>query len=31
LPLLAQHGTDLASRMYEHVRLDCPDHQMVVI
>jgi bacillithiol biosynthesis cysteine-adding enzyme BshC len=31
LPLLAQHGLDLASRMYEHVQLECPDHQLVTI
>ena len=31
LPLLAQHGLDLPSQMYEHVRLDCPDHQLVTI
>jgi bacillithiol biosynthesis cysteine-adding enzyme BshC len=31
LPLLAQHGPDLASRMYEHVELDCPDHQLVTV
>jgi bacillithiol biosynthesis cysteine-adding enzyme BshC len=31
LPLLAQHGPDLASQMYHHVQLDCPDHQLVVV
>ena len=31
LPLLAEHGLDLASRLYEHVQLDCPDHQLVVV
>ena len=31
LPLLAQHGPDLAARMYEHVQLDCPDHQLVTV
>ena len=31
LPLLAEHGPDFASRMYEHVQLDCPDHQMVTV
>jgi len=31
LPLLAEYGPDLASRMYEHVQLDCPDHQVVTV
>jgi bacillithiol biosynthesis cysteine-adding enzyme BshC len=31
LPLLAEHGPDLASRIYEHVQLDCPDHQLVTV
>ena len=31
LPLLAQHGPDFATRMYEHVELDCPDHQLVTV
>ncbi len=31
LPLLAEHGPDFASRMYEYVQLDCPDHQMVTV
>lgn len=31
LPLLAEHGMDLASRMYDHVQLDCPDHQLVTV
>jgi len=31
LPLLAQHGLDFATRMYEHVQLDCPDHQLVTV
>ncbi len=31
LPLLAEHGPDFASRMYGHVQLDCPDHQMVTV
>lgn len=31
LPLLAEHGPDFASRMYPHVQLDCPDHQLVTV
>ncbi len=31
LPFVAKHGFDLASRLYDNVRLDCPDHQAVVI
>ena len=31
LPLLAEHGPDFATRMYEHVQLDCPDHQLVTV
>ena len=31
LPFLAKHGLDLASRLYDNVRLDCPDHQTVVV
>jgi bacillithiol biosynthesis cysteine-adding enzyme BshC len=31
LPLAAQHGPDFPARIYEHVQLDCPDHQMVVV
>jgi len=31
LPLLAQHGLDLPARMYEHVNLSCPDHQLVTV
>lgn len=30
LPFLAKHGLELIDRLYEHVRLDCPDHQLVV-
>lgn len=30
IPLIAQHGFDLIDRLYEHVRLDCPDHQLLV-
>lgn len=29
LPFLARHGLDLAGQLYEAVRLDCPDHQLV--
>lgn len=31
LPFLAKHGLDLASRLYETVQLDCPDHRVVVL
>jgi bacillithiol biosynthesis cysteine-adding enzyme BshC len=31
LPLLAEHGLDLPARIYDHVQLDCPDHQLVTI
>jgi bacillithiol biosynthesis cysteine-adding enzyme BshC len=31
LPFLAKHGLDLASRLYQTVQLDCPDHRVVVI
>ena len=31
LPLLAKHGPDLVSQIYEHVQLACPDHQLVTI
>jgi bacillithiol synthase len=31
LPFLAKHGFDLIDTIYENVRLDCPDHQMLVI
>lgn len=31
LPFLAKHGLDLASRLYETVQLDCPDHRIVVL
>jgi bacillithiol biosynthesis cysteine-adding enzyme BshC len=31
LPLLAQHGLDLADRVYEAVELDCPDHRLMVV
>jgi bacillithiol biosynthesis cysteine-adding enzyme BshC len=29
LPFLARHGLDLPERLYEAVRLDCPEHQLV--
>jgi bacillithiol biosynthesis cysteine-adding enzyme BshC len=31
LPFLAKHGLDLIDTLYEHVRLDCPDHQVLVV
>ncbi len=32
LPFLAQHGvTDLMDTLYDHLRLDCPDHQVLVV
>jgi bacillithiol biosynthesis cysteine-adding enzyme BshC len=31
LPFLAQHGLDLADRLYEVVQVDCPDHRVVTI
>jgi len=32
LPFLAQHGvSDLIDTLYQHVRLECPDHQVLVI
>ncbi|SRR5581483_4569377 len=31
LPFFARHGLDLAERLYENVRLDCPDHQLLVL
>jgi bacillithiol biosynthesis cysteine-adding enzyme BshC len=31
LPFVAKHGFDLVSRLYDNVRLDCPDHQTMVI
>jgi uncharacterized protein YllA (UPF0747 family) len=30
LPFLAQHGMPLIDTLYEHVRLDCPDHKVLV-
>jgi bacillithiol biosynthesis cysteine-adding enzyme BshC len=31
IPMIARHGTDLPERLYEAVRLDCPDHQVVTL
>ncbi len=31
LPFLAKHGLNLIDDIYEHVRLDCPDHQVLVL
>lgn len=31
LPFLAAHGEDLIPRLLDHVRLDCPDHQVLVL
>ncbi len=31
LPFLARHGFDLVDRLYESVRLDCPDHILLSI
>jgi bacillithiol biosynthesis cysteine-adding enzyme BshC len=32
LPFLARHGVrDLMDTLYEHVQLDCPDHQVLVV
>jgi len=31
LPFLAQHGMDLIERVYEHVEVGCPDHQVLPI
>jgi bacillithiol synthase len=31
LPFLAQHGFELIDTIYDNVRLDCPDHQLLVI
>jgi bacillithiol synthase len=32
LPFLARHGvTDLMDTLYEHLRLECPDHQVLVV
>ena len=32
LPFLAKHGVDdLMDTLYDHVRLECPDHQVLVV
>jgi bacillithiol biosynthesis cysteine-adding enzyme BshC len=32
LPFLAEHGvTELMETLYQHVRLECPDHQVLVV
>jgi bacillithiol synthase len=32
LPFLARHGVDdLMDKLYEHVRLECPDHQVLAV
>jgi bacillithiol synthase len=31
LPFLAEHGLDLIERVYEHVEVGCPDHQVLPI
>jgi bacillithiol biosynthesis cysteine-adding enzyme BshC len=31
IPFVARHGLDLIDHLYENVRLDCPDHQLLVI
>jgi bacillithiol biosynthesis cysteine-adding enzyme BshC len=32
LPFLARHGVgDLMDRLYEHLKLECPDHQILVV
>jgi len=31
LPFLAEHGMDVTDRLYEVVRMDCPDHRVVTI
>ena len=31
LPFLARHGLGLIDHIYENVRLDCPEHQLLVI
>ncbi len=32
LPFLAKHGvSDLMDTLYQHVRLECPDHQVLVV
>ncbi len=31
LPFLARHGVDLIGHVYENIRLDCPDHQLLAV
>ena len=31
LPFLARHGTGLLDTIYDNVRLDCPDHKLLVV
>ncbi len=31
LALVAQYGPDFAARVYEHVTLECPDHQVLTL
>jgi uncharacterized protein YllA (UPF0747 family) len=31
LPFLARHGLDLMDRLYENVRLECPDHILLSV
>lgn len=31
LPFLAQHGLELIDRLYEAVRVDCPDHRVITL
>ncbi|HTP31337.1 MAG TPA: bacillithiol biosynthesis cysteine-adding enzyme BshC [Candidatus Acidoferrales bacterium] len=31
LPLLAQHGLDLVTKIYDAIELDCPDHRLMVV
>jgi uncharacterized protein YllA (UPF0747 family) len=31
LPFLARHGLDLVDGLYENIRLECPDHQLLFI
>jgi bacillithiol biosynthesis cysteine-adding enzyme BshC len=31
IPLIAKFGPDLVERIYEHVRVECPDHQFAVV
>jgi bacillithiol biosynthesis cysteine-adding enzyme BshC len=31
LPFLAKHGFELMDKIYDNVRLDCPDHRLLVV